>query len=506
MHMLLFTPSSFSGWCAVLNQGTRWVGALRWRVLLLAQAVAALAGCAALGPAPQEAAAVVPTQWQAPLPHQGSVGALSQWWQQQGDALLVSWIEAAQAASPTVAQALARVESARAQRTQASAALQPQLDASLSASRSLSQPLVPVATSQSAGLQAQWEIDLWGANRANRQAADAQWQGAQAQWHDARVSVAAEVANAYYGLTTCHALLALAQQDMASRQESARLTALNAQAGFTSTSGAALARINAADGHNRWALQQAACDVETKALVALTGVPEPALRAALQPVLARGTPVQAPPLAVHSVPAQTLAQRPDVLAAERELGAVSAQIGSAQAQRYPRLSLSGSIGALRYRSESSNTDMDTWSFGPLALTLPLWDGGQRQARVEAAQANYAQALASYRAKVRQAVREVEEALVYLHSTESREQDADIASAGYVELVTAAQARYQQGLSSALDLEETKRMALAAQSARLSLALERSRAWVALYRALGGGFTPESVSAPAASTPQQPSAQ
>ena len=119
---------------------------------------------------------------------------MAQWWQKQGDPLLVELIEAAQTVSPNVAQALARVESARAQRTTANAVLLPKLDASVAASRGVSQPDVPVATTQTVGLQASWELDLVGANRAVRNAADAQFQN-QAQWHDARVSVAAEVAN-----------------------------------------------------------------------------------------------------------------------------------------------------------------------------------------------------------------------------------------------------------------------------------------------------------------------
>ncbi|NCW19811.1 MAG: RND transporter, partial [Betaproteobacteria bacterium] len=89
------------------------------------------------------------------------------------------------------------------------------------------------------------------------------------------------------------------------------------------------------------------------------------------------------------------------------------QVGRAKARRWPGLSLGGSIGALRYASAGVDTDMTTWSFGPLALTLPVFDAGQRAALVDAATADYVAAVASYRGKVRQAVREVEEALVVL---------------------------------------------------------------------------------------------
>lgn len=443
-----------------------------------------LAGCANLMP-PTQVDALVAPQWQAPLPHQGQVGALSQWWQQQGDPLLVELIEAAQAVSPSVSQALSRVESARAARTTANAALLPTLDASASATRGASQPDAPLATLQTINLLASWELDLVGANRAVSEAADAQLQASQAQWHDARVSVAAEVAATYYGLSTCYQLLEVARQDAASRQETARLTGLSAQAGFAAPSVAALARASAADGNSRAIRQATSCDLDTKALVALTGLPEPDLRQKLS--LALAAPAQAAPVSVTSVPAQTLAQRPDVFAAEREVVVASALVGNAKAQRYPRLTLNGSVGALRSGMGGNQTSLETWSFGPLTLTVPLFDGGQRQANVVAAEASYTQAIAAYRGKVRQAVREVEEALVNLQSTDARKQDAITSTQGYAESLQATQARYGQGLASLVELEDARRTALVAQSAQLLLALERNQAWVALYRALGGGF-------------------
>jgi NodT family efflux transporter outer membrane factor (OMF) lipoprotein len=454
-----------------------------------------LSGCANLMPPTQVDAQVAP-QWQAPLPHQGTVVALTQWWQQQGDPLLVELIDAAQAVSPSVAQALARVDGARATRAAANAALLPSLDASVTASRGVNQPNVPVATSQTMGLQAAWELDLVGANRAVSRAADAQVQGMQAQWHDARVSVAAEVANSYYNLSTCSQLLALARQDAASRQETARLAELSAKAGFTAPANAALARASAADGNSRVTQQTAACELDTKALVALTGLAEPDLKKKLLTALMK--PAQAAPFSIASVPAQTLTQRPDVFAAERDVIVASAQVGHAKAQRLPHLSLNGSIGALRTTSQGSTTSLDTWSFGPLALSLPLFDGGQRAANVTAAEANYTQAVAVYRGRVRQAVREVEEALVKLQSADARKQDAQTAAVGYADSLQATQTRYSQGLSSLVELEDARRNSLAAQSAQLSLAGERNQTWVALYRALGGGFDASAATDPSAS--------
>jgi multidrug efflux system outer membrane protein len=450
-----------------------------------------LSACAGFMP-PTQVESGTADAWQAPLPHQGNVNNLAQWWQGQGDPLLVELITAAQAVSPSVSLSLARIEAARANQALARSALLPNVSAQMGASRGVSQPGIPVATTSQVGLQAAWELDVVGANRAVSNAAVANLEGSQAQWHDARVSVAAEVANLYYSLSTCTLQLSLAQHDAASRAETARLTEINAKAGFLAPSLAAMARASAADGKSRVTQQSAQCDIETKALVALTAIPEPDLKRKL--AVAQVKPVQAAPISVASVPAQTIAQRPDVFAAERDVVVASAQVGSAKAQRFPRLSLNGSIGAMRVSSGGVDQDGSTWSFGPLAVSLPLFDGGQRVAAVKSAEANYAATVAVYRGKVRNAVREVEEALVNLQSTESRALDAKVSTQGYTESLAATQSRFSQGLASLVELEDARRNALASESAQLALGVERNRAWVSLYRALGGGFEPAAATA------------
>lgn len=447
---------------------------------------AILSGCAITMPAAQVDPGAAP-QWQAPLPHAGAVGDLAHWWQAQGDPTLVEFIEAAQAVSPGVAQALARIESARANQAQANGTLLPQLSAQVAAQRGVSTPGVPVATTLTGGLQAGWELDLVGANRAVNKAAQAQVQGTRALWHDARVSVAAEVANVYYGQRQCHVQLDLLRKDAVSRAETARLVGISARAGFVSAGDAALAQGAAADSAARVTQQASACDMNTKALVALTALDEPYVRQKMAAALVNTA--QTAPFSIATLPAQTVAQRPDVFAAERDVAVASAQVGSAKAQRYPRLTLQGSIGALRTTSYGVETNLDTWSFGPLALTLPLFDGGQRVANVTAAQANYTQTVSVYKARVRNAVREVEEALLGLQSTEARRADVDTAAAGFAQSLAATQTRFDQGLASLMELEDARRQALAARSAQAALELERRRAWVALYRASGGGFDP-----------------
>lgn len=464
--------------------------------MVVASSTLVLSACSVLMPATEVPSLAAP-QWQAPLPHQGEVRSLADWWQRQGDPLLVELIDAAQAQSPSMAQALTRMAQARANQAAANAVLLPQANASAGISRGVSQPNTPVATTSNVGLQASWELDLVGANQAVNNAALAQLQGTQAQWHNARVSVAAEVAQTYYGLATCTQLLAVAQADAASRADTARLSELSTRAGFTAPAVAALARASAAEARSRVISQQESCDLGTKALVALSGLAEPDLRQKLAPALMQQG--QAAPISVASIPAQTLTQRPDVFAAEREVVVASARVGSAKAQRYPRLTLNGAIGALRVSNGGGSTDASTWSFGPLAVSVPLFDGGQRVAHISLAETQYEQAVITYRAQVRQAVREVEDALIKLQSTEARQTNAEVSRQGYAQSLAATQVRYEQGLASLVELEDARRVALAAQSGLLGLALERNLAWVALYRALGGGWEPN------AATPDQPAA-
>lgn len=481
-----------------------------------------LLGACALPRPPEQVAAAMPTQWQTPLPatsvalpHGGSMPSLAEWWRQLNDPLLVEMIEAAEAASPTVASAAARIGEARASRTAAGAALIPNLNGSLSASRGNSPTSgvstglpttggtstdIPPITTLQAGLQSSWEIDLFGGLRASRDASQARLAGADADWHDARISVAAETANAYLAERACRRQLVVSTSDARSRAETARLTELSAQAGFTAPADAALARASAAEAAGRLTQQRALCAVQQQALVALTGIEGPLLAARLDaaPIDVGLPAVQA----VYSVPADALAQRPDVFAAELAVTAASAEAGAALAQRFPSLSLQGSIAALQLRSGGFKENLNSWTIGPLALNVPIFDGGTLAANEQAAKGRYDESVALYRAKVRQAVREVEEALINLQGTAARADDADIAVRNYQLSFDATQSRYQTGLASLFDLEDARRTLFTSQTARVALQRERAEAWVSLYRAMGGGWSrPEATASTAsAATP------
>ena len=457
------------------------------RPLAAVVALLALAGCTLPRP-PAAVEAASPARWHAPLPHDGRPADLLRWWQQLDDPLLPELIAAAQAASPTVSAAGARIAQARADRSAARAALLPTLDASASASRGNQQAALPgtAVTVSQLGAQTAWELDLFGGRAAGRDAAQARLAAAQAGWHEARVAVAAETAASYFGWRTCQLQLAVAGNDARSRAESARLIQLSTQAGFTAPANAALARASAAEGAARERQQRAACESELKGLVALTAIAEPALRDRL--AANWGAPPAAVLDPVPAIPAQLLAQRPDVFGAQMEVAAASAEVGAARADRYPRLSLSGAIAAGSVRVAGDSGDAQSWAIGPLALALPLFDAGRRAANVEAAQARYDQSAAQYRARVRQAVREVEQALLALDSARSRNGDARIAAEGYRVSFAATEARYRAGLASLVELEDARRTMLAAETALVTLQREGLGAWIDLYRAAGGGWS------------------
>lgn len=432
--------------------------------------------------------------WQARLPHGGEQGDLARWWAQFDDPALDAFLAAAQRESGTLVQAASRIEQARAAAIAASATGLPSLDATAGLSRGtvLVGTNILTATQARATAQADWEIDLFGRIAREREAAVARLDQRASEWHDARVSVAAEVAAQYLQLRHCEALVAIAQADATSRAETATVSERAAAAGFQAPAAAALTRASAAEAASRLTAQRAECDVAVKGLVALTGLSEPDVRARLAKTGAR---LPAPRgFEVRAIPAALLAQRPDLAAAERALAAASADVGAAEGDRYPRLSLAGSVGPLRLQAGQVAATLSTWSIGP-AVSLPIFDAGRRRANVEAARAAYAAAEADYRARARQAVREVEEALVRLQAATDREADARTAADGYRKAFGAADVRWRNGLGSVLELEESRRLALNADSTLAGVQRDRVAAWVQLYRALGGGWTASNEDSP-----------
>jgi outer membrane protein, multidrug efflux system len=454
------------------------------RLLLCVATTTFLTACAT---APLPAIdAVAPAQWQAPLPHQGQPSELANWWKQFNDPVLSDMQAAAQEVSSTLAQALLRIEQARATQVDASSVVAPKLALDTSAARSKNNVTSPPSTNLATALRAAWELDVFGTARAARSAAQARLQGAHAQWHEARVLVAAEVATQYLGLRTCEAQLAQTQVDATSRAETARLTELSVQAGVQAPANAALSRASAAQANAQVLTLRTQCTVAIKALVAITGLGEESLKQRLASGQAQlPKPAQLTPA---SVPAQVLNQRPDLYMAGREVMAASFEVSQAQAARFPKISLNGSLGAAQVRNNQGTTDGSTWSVGPVSITMPLLDGGVQKAQLSLARMHYDETAITYRAKVRTAVREVEEALVQLASLNERQQHVQVAVQGFDTSYRATQARYKGGLASLFELEDARRSAAQAQVAAIDLQRDQVQTWIALYRALGGGWS------------------
>jgi outer membrane protein, multidrug efflux system len=455
--------------------------------LLLAACATPRLPATATEPAPERWQATLPRVGEADaLPHRGDARALAAWWQRFDDALLPALIAQAQASNPTLAQTLARVAEARANARARSAARWPGVDLAAQGSRASSASSgFRAATQASAGVEARWEVDLFGATRAQAEAARSRADQAALAWHDARVTLAADVAQTYVALRACEAQQQVLDQDAASQRQSAELTREKVRVGFESPANGALADGAAADAANRAIAQRADCDVLVKNLVLLSGQGEGGLRERLKP--ASATLPKPAVFAVGTLPAQLLAQRPDIAAAERGLVAAAAEVGVAEAARYPRLTFSGNLGLGALRVAGSTNDGTAWGFGP-QLVLPLFDAGERAARQDAARARYDEARAVLDGRVRGAVAEVEQALVRLDAASRREGEALRAAQGFRDFFAAAEQRWRIGAGSLIDREEARRTALAAQSALINVQRERVAAWITLYRVLGGGWS------------------
>ena len=456
---------------------------------------ALLSACAATpptdpaGPAPGQ----MPTQWFAPMtPHSGSTASLANWWGRFQDPLLVQWMGLAQAQSPSLAQARAQVFAARAALETTDVLAGPQVAAvgSISRGRNASAPDA-VGTAVGLGAQASWALDVWGGNRAGVEQWRAQEVAANAGWHEARVLVASELAQTYFGHRTCQVQLALAERDRDSRAVTAQAADHTERAGLTAPAVAAVARASAADSAARARQQADQCNRQIKALVALTAVPEPELRSALAaaPPMVASSALEGV-LAVKAVPMDAIRQRPDVARAQANWVAAAEGVGVARANMLPSLSFSGSWLRNRLSTGGNATSFNTWSIGPLSVTVPVVGRGALQARTDAAVAQYEASGQAYAATLRQAVAEVEQALMSLDGLGQRETNSATALAGYTQSLTATEARYRVGFANLNELEDARRLRLSAESGAIALQQERINTWIALYVALGGGFDPE----------------
>jgi outer membrane protein, multidrug efflux system len=455
-------------------------------VKALALSIATLSGCAVVGPTYTEPTAQqlkVKDQWQAPAASTSNAVAMNQWWNSFNDPLLLNLIASAQANNPTISAALARIDGARSALRIAANSGQPNLNASTSLQRQ-STLGSPVFTATQIGVDAGWELDLFGAVKRSSTAAQAQLESSQADFHASRISLASEVANIYIALKTCEANLQVQQLDVTSQVKTLDLTQLKVKAGFSAPADASLLKASVANSRNQLTSLQSECSLLINTLALLTGLDNENI---YKNSLATNGQLPKPALfAMSSLPAQLIVMRPDVRSLERLLAASSEQIGIAQANQYPRISLSGNIGLGATRAMGATTDGLTWGFGP-AISLPLFDGGRRAAAVDSARARFSESQALVQLKLQSAVSEVQEAMIRLNAAQLREANAQNAVADFEAFYKAAQTRWSVGVGSLLELEEARRLAAGAKVALLRLEQERITQLINLYKSLGGGW-------------------
>jgi len=456
--------------------------------------VVLLAGCT-VGPNYQKNSlsdSGAPVGWHAKVAHQGKVSGISQWWRRFDDPALTRLIENAERNSPTLEASLALISKARASVKSSRGDLFPSLYGTGSAGRSNGQTGGTtqagggaISNTGSAGLDASWEVDLFGGNRRNIQASQARLEGAEADWNDARVTLAAEVANAYATARTYQARIALYEDELKSRQATEELTRLKVEAGTSPTSEALQIRASTASAAGNLENERGNYEQALNQLVMLTALSYESVQSTLGGSKAGTIPSMKRPTSL-GIPAAVLAQRPDVRSAERTVAAASADIGVAIADALPSLTLGGSIGVNSSRSSSTNVSARTWSFGP-DLSIPLFTGGKVTANIESSRAEYQRTVANFRSEVLIAVQETEDALVQVDAASRRIGHAREAAMRYQEFFNAQEESYKAGRGTLLDLEDARRLSLSSQESLLDVQLSQTQGWIALYKAAGGGW-------------------
>ncbi|AQS42211.1 MAG: NodT family efflux transporter, outer membrane factor (OMF) lipoprotein [Candidatus Tokpelaia hoelldobleri] len=444
----------------------------------------ALSGCLA-GPDYQAAPVTMPGHWSnaASQKVQAQPAALAGWWRQLQDPLLDKLVAKAIAGNTDVATAKARVREARATLRQTTGTLLPSLGGAADARRSRT-GTAPETSRFNTGLDAGWEIDLFG---ANRRAVEAASYGLDANIEELRatmVTLIGDIADNYIEARGQQAKIALARQSAASQRRTANLTKDKFTAGAVSA-----LDVNNADGQA--ASTEASIPQMERQLAAaihrlsvLTGNAPSALQQEMQKV----KPVPRPKWPLPAgVPADILFTRPDIRVAERRYAQSTARIGQREAERYPAFSLTGTINtAAAQIGDLGRSSTINWATAS-GLSIPIFQGGQRLAAVEAARAQRDQTFIAYRASILTALEEVENALVALNKDRIRSTKLGQAATSYGKALELSRDLYQSGNTSFLELLTAERSHFSAQQSYVDSRVAMTRDYIALMKALGGGW-------------------
>ena len=417
--------------------------------------------------------AELPADWKnaAGFPVASPKDDLARWWRKFDDPVLTRVIADGLANNPDLSSASARIREARARRNVAAATLFPFVSGSASSDSSVVKTDGNRRVSEtrySAGLDASWEADLFGKNRSKVAAA------------------AAEIATAYTRLRAYETGLTILQNIVKTREQTTQLATWRQMAGETDSleSSQAISSLEQARASVP-SLEQSIA--QTRNLLALLCGRQPG---SLDGVLASGNraiPDPARSLAI-GIPADTIRQRPDVRLAGYQLLAAVANTRAAEAERFPSLGLSGSLG-VNSLTAGKLFDPQTASADIIAgLTGPIFDAGRIRSNIEAQGAVQDRAVQTYRSSILTALSEVEDSLIACQRSTERLATLEKAAAAAREADVLARQRYQAGEIDFLDVLDSQRTLLNLEDSLLNTRTDRTTAYIRLYQALGGGWS------------------
>ncbi|HUR90567.1 MAG TPA: efflux transporter outer membrane subunit [Ramlibacter sp.] len=449
--------------------------------ILCALCVPAFISACSFAPKYDRPVAPVPDAYPYPSTPAGTPAAALPWQQFFGDERLRELITIALANNRDLRVAVLNIEQARAQYDIRRADLLPTLGANLS--RQPASGGTPALWTVGIGTSA-WEIDLFGRVRNLGEAALAQYLGTEEGRKAAQISLIASVANTWLSLTADEELLKITRDTLSTREESLRLTRLRFENGATSEIDFRLAESLAESARATLAqlARQRALDLDALAL--LLGQPVPAQFQ---------TPGSTASITLPDVPAglpsEVLAQRPDVRQAEQQLIAANANIGAARAAYFPHITLTAGVG--KGSPELSGLFKGggwAWAVAP-TLVQTIFDWGRNRANVEVAKTTRDIAIAQYEKAIQSAFREVADALAGRATFgDQLAAQARVVNAETVRYKLSV-LRYDNGVSSYLDLLDAQRSLFVAQQTLVQTRLSQLQTQVQLYRSLGGGWSP-----------------
>lgn len=410
-----------------------------------------------------------------------SEAELASWWVRFNDPALNGMVERAIASNLDIAQAQARLRQAREATVQAGADLLPTVSAAGRGGRN--------ATSRgndtnsfSLGLDAGWQVDLFGGIGRSVEAARADEAASGYDLAAVRIAIIAETVSNYIQLRQSQEELAITQDTLRYQRDNYDIARWRVEAGLASTLDREEARtqlaqtealVPAIENNIRNALNR---------LAVLTGQAPGAATALLE----ASAPIPAPPAGIATgIPADTLRQRPDVRAAERGLAAATARVGVAEAQLLPSLALTGSLGTAALTT-GGLFDVITGSLFA-GISQVLFDGGARASQVRSQEAAVDGAFAAYRQTVLFSLEDVENALVAISTSDRRAEQYAIAYDAANNSAILARLQYQSGLIDFQNLRTIETALLSARNNLVDTQAARALAVVQLYNALGGGW-------------------